>query len=576
MTAATTCSTRPGASASAAASARSSASTPAPSATRAPRSTPAPIGPLSDRIVAAGRIRLGTIIGADRDDIAPSRRFYAGGGGSVRGYGYQRLGPRDADGDPIGGRSLAEFALEARIRLKAFGGNFGIVPFFDGGTLSTKSMPDFARLAVRGRHRLALLFQLRADPHRRRHAAQSAVGRQPGRGRRLARPGLLMAEAAVQDGAGAGPPLKIRPHWSRRLVGELATLLVALMILLEHRPGPARHGARAPLAGRPHRPGRDRDRRSGSASAASKARSSARAGCATSRCSTSSGVFLTSPEITLDWSPAAWLTNRLTIDRLEADRVRLERLPKLRPTGRRARSCPSSTSASASWRSAGWSWRRRSPARPRSGACRAAPTSASGRAMVRARRRAGGRRPAAGQARRRAGRQPLRHRRARDGSGRRAAARFVRIEAAAAAGHRRRRHVEDAGAGHAAMDLSGRPTARLALAADNGRYRLTGKLAPAPFLKGRLQRLTEPLIDVRGSATFESRQLDGELRVASPSLRAVGRGRIDLGDRRLSQAAPRRRPAAAAGLVQEHDRHATCGWCGRSTGRSGAPITPTG
>ena len=99
--------------------------------------------PMSGRVVLAGRIRLGTIFGADRDDIAPSRRFYAGGGGSVRGYGYQRLGPRDADGDPIGGRSLAEFALEARIRLKAFGGDFGIVPFLDGGSLSTKSTPDF-------------------------------------------------------------------------------------------------------------------------------------------------------------------------------------------------------------------------------------------------------------------------------------------------------------------------------------------------------------------------------------------------------------------------------------------------
>jgi translocation and assembly module TamA len=98
--------------------------------------------PVSDSIVAAGRIRLGTIFGAQRDDIAPSRRFYSGGGGSVRGYGYQRLGPRDIDGDPIGGRSLAEFSLEARIRLKAFGGNFGIVPFVDGGTLSTGAMPD--------------------------------------------------------------------------------------------------------------------------------------------------------------------------------------------------------------------------------------------------------------------------------------------------------------------------------------------------------------------------------------------------------------------------------------------------
>ena len=99
--------------------------------------------PVSDTMVAAGRIRLGTIVGADRDDVAPSRRFYSGGGGSVRGYGYQRIGPRDVDNDPIGGRSLAEFSLEARIRLKAFGGNFGVVPFIDGGTLSTDAMPDF-------------------------------------------------------------------------------------------------------------------------------------------------------------------------------------------------------------------------------------------------------------------------------------------------------------------------------------------------------------------------------------------------------------------------------------------------
>ena len=99
--------------------------------------------PASDSVVAAGRIRLGSILGAERNDIAPSRRFYAGGGGSVRGYGSQRIGPRDIDNDPIGGRSLAEFSLEARVRLKAFGGNFGVVPFIDGGTLSTEAMPDF-------------------------------------------------------------------------------------------------------------------------------------------------------------------------------------------------------------------------------------------------------------------------------------------------------------------------------------------------------------------------------------------------------------------------------------------------
>jgi translocation and assembly module TamA len=100
--------------------------------------------PVSESVVAAGRVRLGTILGADAMSIAPSRRLYGGGGGSVRGYGYQKLGPRDLDGDPIGGRGLAEFALEARVRLKAFGGNFGIVPFLDGGTLTNDQLPKLS------------------------------------------------------------------------------------------------------------------------------------------------------------------------------------------------------------------------------------------------------------------------------------------------------------------------------------------------------------------------------------------------------------------------------------------------
>ncbi|MFL6721739.1 MAG: autotransporter assembly complex protein TamA [Sphingomonas sp.] len=97
---------------------------------------------ISDRVVLAGRIRLGSISGARLFDIAPSRRFYSGGGGSVRGYGYQRLGPKDVEGDPIGGRGLAEFGLESRIRLAQFGGNFGVVPFVDGGSLTSSSAPD--------------------------------------------------------------------------------------------------------------------------------------------------------------------------------------------------------------------------------------------------------------------------------------------------------------------------------------------------------------------------------------------------------------------------------------------------
>ncbi|MEA3004647.1 MAG: translocation and assembly module TamA [Sphingomonadales bacterium] len=99
--------------------------------------------PLGPRLTIAGRVRLGTIFGAARDQIAPSRRFYAGGGGSVRGFGYQELGPKDpVFHDPIGGRGLAEFALEARVRL----GNWGIVPFLDAGNISTTPLPKLNAL----------------------------------------------------------------------------------------------------------------------------------------------------------------------------------------------------------------------------------------------------------------------------------------------------------------------------------------------------------------------------------------------------------------------------------------------
>lgn len=104
--------------------------------------------PVSDTVVAAGRVRLGSILGASLSQLAPSRRHYSGGGGSVRGFGYQKIGPRDGDGDPIGGRGLAEFALEARVRLKLLDGNFGVVPFVDGGSLSTDAWPDLGRWRI--------------------------------------------------------------------------------------------------------------------------------------------------------------------------------------------------------------------------------------------------------------------------------------------------------------------------------------------------------------------------------------------------------------------------------------------
>lgn len=98
--------------------------------------------PVTDSIVLAGRALTGSILGISLDNLAPSRRFYSGGGGSVRGYGFQQLGPKDPQDNPIGGRTVTEFAAEARYRF----GNFGIVPFIDAGRIDDSSTPGLSGL----------------------------------------------------------------------------------------------------------------------------------------------------------------------------------------------------------------------------------------------------------------------------------------------------------------------------------------------------------------------------------------------------------------------------------------------
>jgi len=92
-------------------------------------------------MVLAGRVRLGTMPGTDIDNVAPSRRFYGGGGASIRGFGYQLVGPRNALGEPKGGRSLYEFSLEARINTPLLGKALQIVPFVDAGGVEEGVVP---------------------------------------------------------------------------------------------------------------------------------------------------------------------------------------------------------------------------------------------------------------------------------------------------------------------------------------------------------------------------------------------------------------------------------------------------
>ncbi|WP_445504545.1 autotransporter assembly complex protein TamA [Microvirga sp. G4-2] len=91
------------------------------------------------RYVLAGRLGVGSIVGADLEEIPANRRFFAGGGGSVRGFSYRSLSPTFL-GEPIGGRSLLEASLEARIKITD---TIGVVPFVDAGTAFESSFPDF-------------------------------------------------------------------------------------------------------------------------------------------------------------------------------------------------------------------------------------------------------------------------------------------------------------------------------------------------------------------------------------------------------------------------------------------------
>lgn len=93
------------------------------------------------RLVLAGRVKAGSITGAARNEVPADERFYAGGGGSIRGYEYQKVGPL-RDDTPLGGRSLFEVSLEARARISE---RFGIVPFVDGGSVFESAYPTFGR-----------------------------------------------------------------------------------------------------------------------------------------------------------------------------------------------------------------------------------------------------------------------------------------------------------------------------------------------------------------------------------------------------------------------------------------------
>jgi translocation and assembly module TamB len=242
------------------------------------------------------------------------------------------------------------------------------------------------------------------------------------------------------------------------------------------------------------------------------------------------GVFVTSPEIEIDWSPGRWFRNSLHFDRIEADRLTLLRLPRMKRTGRTGPILPKFDIHIGELKI-----NRLELAPQVTGVARVG--TVNGKADIRR------------------GRAQVELRAAMDRGGDRLAIlldaepdgdRFdleVRAQSPANGilpallGMQRSVDLVVTGDGSwsawrgiTALNLAGRPTARLQLTVRDGRYGLRGALAPAQFLTGRLARLTAPTLKVVGDATLTDHLLKGKLTVGSVSLRAVASGAVDLGE----------------------------------------------
>ncbi|WP_417583226.1 autotransporter assembly complex protein TamA [Pelagibacterium sp.] len=95
--------------------------------------------------ILAARIRAGAVAGPTLNEIPPDLLFFAGGGGSVRGYAYRSIGVDDGMGNVTGGRYLLEASVEGRVR---FNDQFGAVAFVDGGYVAADTFPGLEQLRL--------------------------------------------------------------------------------------------------------------------------------------------------------------------------------------------------------------------------------------------------------------------------------------------------------------------------------------------------------------------------------------------------------------------------------------------
>ncbi len=103
------------------------------------------LGGTAGRSILAGRALIGGVEGAGLFDIPPDQRFYAGGGGTIRGYRFQSVGPKFPSGRPTGGTSIDVGSVEFRQRVFD---SWGFAVFVDAGQVGTSGVPFNGKLDV--------------------------------------------------------------------------------------------------------------------------------------------------------------------------------------------------------------------------------------------------------------------------------------------------------------------------------------------------------------------------------------------------------------------------------------------
>jgi translocation and assembly module TamA len=94
-----------------------------------------------EKLTLAGRVQLGSVLGADLTEAPADFLFYSGGGGTVRGQAYQSLGVETVEGletVTTGGASFLGTQLEARYAIRE---NISLVGFYDFGQVGAAASP---------------------------------------------------------------------------------------------------------------------------------------------------------------------------------------------------------------------------------------------------------------------------------------------------------------------------------------------------------------------------------------------------------------------------------------------------